>query len=152
MSGGEEDLWRANGGLCVVVARITEIRELPKPRGDGVTHVSKFEIIATLAGYLDPSETASLEVEIVRDPNTVPQAPRNGSLVIAVLQHAFVEWDEKRPVMCIAPAGCDFMPAEGSPVIVIKNLDDKRVAETLAAIRKARASGSGAAKNPSTQP
>jgi hypothetical protein len=110
-------------------------------------------VIATIAGWLDPSATDSLTVGITQGNDLVRDIPMAGSFVLAVLEHGVVDWDEARPEMCVGPEGCDFVPGEhgrsGRPMIVITGIDDKRVAETLAAIRKARAHGDGP---PATSP
>jgi hypothetical protein len=160
VSGGEDDLWRTNGGLCVVVARVLDVKELPKPRVDGTTHTARLQVFANIAGYFDPSHAANLEVDIVYDPVSVNEIPRSGAMVIAVLEHSCIDYDEKRPNMAVVPAVCAFMPGDtGSPLSVISGLSDRRVADTLDAIRRARANHLGAPATtptaptvPSTQP
>lgn len=145
IAGGEDKLWRADGGLCVVVARVLNVTELPKIRDDGTTHVARLQVLANLAGYFDPSQDVSFDVDIASDPVSVNEIPASGATVIAVLEHSFVNYDKSKPRMAVVPATCRFMPGEnGSPLAVVTGLGDRRVAQTLDAIRKARANHLGA--------
>lgn len=105
---------------------------------DEATHVdgadSKFllhmtiEPLATLAGEFDPSKHSKQDVRFYVGTPTIPEAPGEGTIVLAVVQDGnFVISD-----------ACQFMP-HGAPMVAIDGLSDSRVLATLKKVREARA-------------
>jgi hypothetical protein len=95
---------------------------------------------AALAGSLDPSLYPALPVVfyVGKTVGSIEDLPRDGALVIAVLQLERTPDAKDKASAFIFSDICTFMPGE-SAMVVIKGLDDPRVAETLKKLQDARA-------------
>lgn len=125
-TGKERGLW-GEGGYSVIIARVLKTSELP-PEPDQGTHRLALEPLALLAGSIDPSSDRILDVTMYARGQTSTQlVPHIGGVVIAVVSRKnFIVSDL-----------CTFMPGR-SALVQVDGLGDRRVIETIKAIRDAR--------------
>ena len=134
VTGAEATLWTEER-TSLIIARVLSVESRGK---------SKFAAalipIATLAGSLDPTSMAQLDVRFIAGSwgTSIRAAPARDALVMAVVRLDLMQGDEKTPSNWVVSAVCAFMP-EKSSLVELRTLDDPRVAETVERVRKARA-------------
>jgi hypothetical protein len=131
-TGGERGLWDQDR-YSVVVGKISDIRLAPGVKFGG--YFATLRPTASLCGNLDPSLYPSLTVgfESGVQETSIQQTPTDGATVIAV-----VVQEENRAG--IISDYCKFMPGASS-LVIIRGLDDPKVAETLKRLQAARKAG-----------
>lgn len=87
---------------------------------------------ATLAGSFDPSQLQDLVVEVVVSPlsSSVPTTPLADTNVVALIHNRNGAYSITSKVAKFFPNGC--------PILVVKDLSDKRIEELIEAVRKER--------------
>jgi hypothetical protein len=122
----------------VVVGVITNVQRV---RGEGYQpYQATISPRATLGGTLDPSLHSSLPVRfyVSELTSSINRPPPEGATVMAVVQFLPKEAPGQQDAGFIVSDLCTFMP-DRSALVVIKGLDDPRVAETLKKLQDARA-------------
>lgn len=153
INGKEKEGWES-GTYSIVVATIHDIK-----KGEGVgVYKASINPEATLAGVLDPSVNPTIRVSFYVDPPTtqgvttyVRNIPPAGATVLAVLEYLPINDQTEERAYRVTPNICTFMPEE-SGMVIIKGLDDPKVAETLKRIQKARAAAQGKKTNEAGAP
>jgi len=137
LTGKEARLW-TDGHVSVIIATVADVA---KGQGEGYQpHNVRLIPKGTLAGTFDSSLHPSLNVRVyVSDlTSSVNVAPRSGTTVLAVIETDALQGEETRPSNWIRSDICTFMP-DKSALVIIKSMDDPRVAETLKRLQDARA-------------
>lgn len=136
-TGREPGCWD-KAGYSVILAWVGEVRQ---PDADDVGLCRAVVApIATLAGAFDASLRPALKVAFHAgvSHSSIPKAPAKGDVVLAVIS---IPQDRpagpEDPVLIVSDL-CTFMPDEAA-LVILKNLDDPRVMETLKRIQRARA-------------
>ena len=129
-------MWR-EAMYSVVIGTLTEVK-----KWDGADHPPYRATLApraAIAGPFDPSlyPTIPVSFDVSWTSSSIHEPPPNGATVMVVLQ--FMPKGGGNPVdsAFIVSDECEFMPGE-TALVVIKGLDDPRVAETLKKIQAAR--------------
>ena len=96
--------------------------------------------LATIAGPFDPTAVERLEVELYSRPPTssIPEAPKAGAIVLAVVRVGALVHDDPKPRNVVPSEYCAFMPKEAA-LVTVSGLGDPVIVETAERIRKARA-------------
>jgi hypothetical protein len=125
---------RANS---VVVARVRKVAKIADRRIG--THTVTLEPLVTLAGAFDPTAEPELKVRLWAEwvGSSIQRAPPIGAMVVAVIGEGPVLGGPDTFMYAVSEI-CDFMP-EGSGMVVVENLADKRVQEIIDKIRAGRA-------------
>ena len=149
--GDEKWLWESS---FLIVARVSEVRAVdPKKDHDSeASHILTLEPLATIAGHLDPSQQAGLQVSLYTDPfgSTVFKAPKKGALILAVICPGNVEGDENRPNFCVSPEVCRFMPDKAG-YVVVHDMADKIIYDTMKKLREIRHTDAEVTTRPSQE-
>lgn len=139
-----------NGAFIVMVANVIEIKDIGNDDRRGNYEIV-FSPLATLAGCFDATEAKALRAygHLRSFGSSILEVPAKGSTVMVVLARFPLGGDPNKVDVFIQSEGCPFMPGASS-MVTVDGLGDKRVLETIAKIRKARAEAS-AVKNGQAQ-
>jgi hypothetical protein len=137
LTGREPRIWN-EGNISVIAATVAEVT-----KGEGEGHQpyrATLVPLATLAGSFDPSLRPALRVRFYVSSLTssVENAPPNGATVLAVIETSAIHGDETTASDWVRSDVCRFMP-DGSALVVLKDLNDPRLGETLKRLQDARA-------------
>jgi hypothetical protein len=122
-------LWSENNEALVIAQVVDDGPRVLNADHIGGNAFAVLEPLAVLAGQLDPSATPDIKVTFYQGPGArhIFNLPPKGSLVLAVVSDKnFIISDT-----------CTFMP-DGSPLVVLDGLGDRRILETIGRLRKVR--------------
>jgi hypothetical protein len=135
ISAANPNTWKERK-ISVVIASIKDVHEIKATAAH--PFAATLTPIATIAGNFDASAQPTLSVRFfASEISSVTQAPPEGAIVLAVIQQQSLYADEKTRSDWIASDLCPFMP-ENAGMVVLKDLSDPRIQETLKKIQDAR--------------
>lgn len=140
VSGAEPGLWTADR-FNLVIGVVRDVKKFKDPQSPSDDRYSAtLTLKASLAGQLDPSLVATLDVMFYAEHygSSIKTVPTEGTVVMALVRLRPSTTEDAGPKDLISSAFASFMPGESS-LVAIKGLDDPRVDETLKKVRNARA-------------